>query len=185
MADHNSTSTKPWTGSKRNRPLKCEFTGCNCPEFLYHCQQGHWQVKCECKHKHTDHDPASGKCNKLKPGRIPCECMGFVSTWKCHCGHGWADHITDFVAGNGKADDLRRQWVVSGLRKEMKSIAQARRDRWVANGRCPANASYTAKIAVAKGVPVGRAGSDRRKNTQISLIDRKLAGIRMKGKSKQ
>ena len=186
MADHNSTSTKPWIGSKRNRPLKCEYAGCNCPEFLYHCQQGHWQVKCECKHKHTDHDPVTGKCKKMKPGRKPCECTGFVSTWKCHCGHGWADHITDFVAVNGKADDLRRQWVVSGLRKEMKSIAQARRDRWVATGRCPANASYTAKIAVAKGVPVGRAGTDQRNaDAQISLIDRRLAGVGIKGKTKK
>ena len=68
----------------------------------------------------------------------------------------------------------------------MKSIAQARRDRWVATGRCPANASYTAKIAVAKGVPVGRAGTDQRNaDAQISLIDRRLAGVGIKGKTKK
>ena len=189
LIDHNTTSKEPWTGSRRNKPLKCEYKNCKCPEFMYHCQQGHWQVKCECKHKHTDHDPVTQKCNKMKPGRKPCECQAFVSTWKCHCGHGWAGHITDFVPGNGKADDLRRQWVVSGLRKEMKSIAQARRDQWVASGRAPATASYTAKIAVAKGVPVGKKGSvkhsvSRSKNRQISLIDRKIGEMSLQGNNK-
>eukprot|EP00943_MAST-04B_sp_MAST-4B-sp1_P002012 g2012.t1 len=176
LMDHNTTSKEPWTGSKRNRPLRCEYIGCACPEYMYHCQQGHWQVKCECKHKHTDHDPVTQKCNKMKPGRNPCKCQAFSASWKCHCGHNWCDHITDFVPGNGKADDLRRQWVVSGLRKEMKSIAQARRDKWVANGRAPANASYTAKIAVAKGIPMGKRVPQVHSNSkQISLIDRKLS----------
>jgi hypothetical protein len=40
-----------------------------------------------CKHKHTDHDPATRKCNKAN-----CKCDGFFSPWVCNCDHPWAEH---------------------------------------------------------------------------------------------
>ena len=51
---------------------------CPCRRFTYIVGQGAWILRCRCKHKHTEHDPA------LKPHRCQrpaCrdKCAGFDS----------------------------------------------------------------------------------------------------------
>ena len=44
-------------------------------------------LRCQCKHKHTEHDPVSKACTKAA-----CHCKGFHSPWHCNCNHPWAEH---------------------------------------------------------------------------------------------
>lgn len=65
--------------------LRCSTKGCACRCFEFHVQQGGWQARCGCKHKHTDHSVLRPfAC--LKPG---CECASYDVRWVCSCGHSW------------------------------------------------------------------------------------------------
>ena len=44
-------------------------------------------LRCRCKHKHTDHDPNTRRCNKPS-----CQCTEFDSPWVCNCDHAWSVH---------------------------------------------------------------------------------------------
>lgn len=65
--------------------LRCCVTACACRCFEFHCQQGGWQARCGCKHKHTDHSVLVPRtCTKLE-----CDCAGYNVRWVCSCGHPW------------------------------------------------------------------------------------------------
>jgi len=80
---------------------QCSKSGCTCISFFYIVAEGSWVLHCRCKHKHTDHDPQTKKCNKPK-----CQCSLFDSPWVCNCNHPWCDHrqtavhrtVTDLAA---------------------------------------------------------------------------------------
>ena len=68
---------------------------CKCEHFYYIAAQGAWILRCRCKHKHIDHNPAPGKhvCT-----RKSCKkCVGFDSPWVCNCGCKWIDHTQKTV----------------------------------------------------------------------------------------
>lgn len=63
--------------------LQCSAVGCACRCFEFHVQQGGWQARCGCKHKHTDHSVLVPRaCTK-------CDCTGYAVRWVCSCGHPW------------------------------------------------------------------------------------------------
>lgn len=67
--------------------------------FRTTCARARRQVRCRCKHAHTDHSVAQpGRpCRKVVGGK-PCACAGFDSPYVCTCNLGWADHSTQFRA---------------------------------------------------------------------------------------
>eukprot|EP00803_Ostreobium_quekettii_P010642 evm.model.scf_78.11 EVM.evm.TU.scf_78.11 scf_78:143346-144613(-) len=71
---------------------RCKRPSCPCPHFFYIVAQGSWVLRCRCKHRHTEHDPATHACKKAQ-----CECRGFDSPWVCNCDHSWADHHQEIV----------------------------------------------------------------------------------------
>ena len=86
LADHIGGARRGPTSTK-GKPFSC--TKCPCTRFQYHVRIGGWQVRCQCKHKHTDHDPVTHRCRKTKPGSggAPCPCSHFEARWVCNCGH--------------------------------------------------------------------------------------------------
>lgn len=86
LADHVGGAGRGET-STQGKPFSC--TKCPCRCFQYHVRIGGWQVRCHCKHKHTDHDPVTQRCRKTKPGSggAPCPCLCFEARWVCNCGH--------------------------------------------------------------------------------------------------
>ena len=66
-------------------PVRCSICFCcnlpaqPCPPYR--------TLRCQCKHKHTEHDPVSKACTKAA-----CRCEGFHSPWHCNCNHPWAEH---------------------------------------------------------------------------------------------
>jgi hypothetical protein len=133
----------------------CAHKKCGCRRFTYHVRIGGWCVKCSCKHKHTDHDPVSGVCSKMIPGRKPCPCRAFDAAWVCNCGHQWRRHETAFVELPGGADGddaarkdfMSREWVAGGVRPEIREEAAAKRAKWAARGHAPRGASDAARAA--------------------------------------
>ena len=99
----------------------CGTAGCECARYDFWVQQNAWGTVCECKHKHTAHTAAAPRrCIKPK-----CGCGGFHSTFECNCGHGWAEHTTEFVRASYPRHG--REWVVQGLSPAM--VAKAMRFR--------------------------------------------------------
>jgi DnaJ-class molecular chaperone len=41
-------------------------SSCACRTYRFHVQQNAWEVRCSCKHKHTDHSPRSAACRSGK-----------------------------------------------------------------------------------------------------------------------
>ncbi|KAF6251107.1 hypothetical protein COO60DRAFT_1275316 [Scenedesmus sp. NREL 46B-D3] len=68
-------------------PGRCSVPSCSCPKFSFIVAEGSWILRCRCKHKHTEHDPASHACSKAA-----CSCSGFSSPWVCNCNHPWSQH---------------------------------------------------------------------------------------------
>lgn len=60
----------------RNGTTKCECNAKNCPceHFFFVVAEGAWILKCRCKHKHIEHNPASAPFLCKKSG---CQCVGF------------------------------------------------------------------------------------------------------------
>lgn len=58
---------------------------------------GRRQVRCRCKHAHTDHlvGQPGRPCGKLVGGKA-CKCASFDSPYVCTCDLGWAEHATVF-----------------------------------------------------------------------------------------
>jgi len=69
--------------------FSCSSRGCSCSKFYYIVAEGAWILRCRCKHKHTDHNPA-GKKHECK--RANCSCSSFNSPWVCNCDHPWGQH---------------------------------------------------------------------------------------------
>lgn len=65
----------------------CGAARCPCPGFFFIMAEGAWVLRCNCKHKHVEHDPVTHKC--AKPG---CKCDKFFSPFVCNCNHAWGDH---------------------------------------------------------------------------------------------
>lgn len=87
-----------------NGKCKCSVRNCQCGQFFFVVAEGAWVLRCRCKHKHTDHDPAKWPHRCTKRG---CECNGFTSPWVCNCGHKWTEHtqvtkLIKFVRVDGK-----------------------------------------------------------------------------------
>lgn len=76
------------------KPLACCRDRCKCEKFYYVVAEGAWILRCRCKHKSTDHDPAPGR-HKCKRPR--CDCSGFDSPWVCNCDHAWSAHTQRVV----------------------------------------------------------------------------------------
>ena len=94
---------------------RCGSGKCRCRDFFFIMAEGSWWaacasclcavcicscrnssaqpclscriLRCQCKHKHTEHDPVSKACMKAA-----CRCEGFHSPWHCNCNHPWAEH---------------------------------------------------------------------------------------------
>ena len=68
---------------------RCLCTVCICSRYSQLAQPWppHRILRCQCKHKHTEHDPVSKACTKAA-----CHCEGFHSPWHCNCNHPWAEH---------------------------------------------------------------------------------------------
>lgn len=145
---HRYKEHKPVEGGDATPPrFACQARNCRCNDFFFivaevrmHCRmrrrcwcmtddlvvwlacafQGAWILRCRCKHKHTDHDPAAKPHGCTRPR---CACGGFDrwavaeqgvfvcliacflllivdatpflslgSPWVCNCGHPWAMH---------------------------------------------------------------------------------------------
>ena len=150
LADHRAKagSSSAGRGGGR-RKFSCTKPKCPCRKFAYHVRQGGWQLRCSCKHKHTDHDPGTGVCTKMIPGRKPCPCRAFDAAWVCNCGHQWNCHETAFVELPGgvdgdaakRSDFMSREWVAGGVRPEIREEAATKRAKWAARGHAPSGAS--------------------------------------------
>ncbi len=68
-------------------PCRCKSGRCRCAGFFYIVAEGAWILRCRCKHKHVEHDPATHACSKAG-----CSCGEFNSPWVCNCDHAWGDH---------------------------------------------------------------------------------------------
>lgn len=134
------------------RKFACGAKDCACPGYRFHVQQGGWQVRCGCKHKHTERDARTGRCLKVVGGK-PCPCKGFESNWVCNCGHKWSSHVTEWV--RAKHVERGREWVAGGVRPEITKIAEERREKWVKQGHAPSGASLTAQRQVFESIPTG------------------------------
>jgi hypothetical protein len=87
---------------KEHKKGKFGCERCKCRHFFFVVAEGAWILRCECKHKHIDHDPINTKC--VKPG---CKsCTGFFSPWVCNCGCKWVDHT--------QGTNLRKLVVIDG-----------------------------------------------------------------------
>lgn len=87
-------------------PFACTSRNCACSHFFYIVAEGAWVLRCRCKHKHTDHDPAAGPHPCRKPR---CECEVFDSPWVCNCDHPWGDHAQRVLTNHSTSvvsDDL-------------------------------------------------------------------------------
>jgi Protein FAM221A/B len=72
---------------------RCNARGCNCSAFFFIVAEGAWVLRCRCKHKHTEHDPAGRHaCTKAA-----CGCQAFDSPWVCNCNCPWANHTQRVV----------------------------------------------------------------------------------------
>ena len=142
-----------------SKGYKCSVSNCGCKRVQFHVQHNGWQVRCGCKHKHTDHKFTSKSkhqaCTKVLGGK-PCNCKKFESTWVCHCGHPWISHKTGFVRNSDFMDGKSREWVAGGVRPELTKIAEKRREKWVKRGSAPATASITAQRQVYQSIPRGK-----------------------------
>ena len=115
---------------------------CNCKAFRFHVQFPGFELRCRCKHKHTDHVPIRGRKASQAMRCIKCDCGDFHSSWTCHCGHGWSSHVT--VPYRGLLGPRAREWVVSGVSKEVVAEAARKREQWARTGKLPFGASETA-----------------------------------------
>ncbi|PNH01650.1 hypothetical protein TSOC_012446, partial [Tetrabaena socialis] len=68
-------------------PSKCKSAKCGCRGFFFVVAEGAWVLRCRCKHKHVEHNPATRACAKAG-----CGCGVFDSPWVCNCDHPWSDH---------------------------------------------------------------------------------------------
>lgn len=82
-------------GPAVRKPFACANSRCKCTKFMYIVAEGAWILRCQCKHKHTDHDPAAGPHKCTKPSCKTCD--GFTSPWVCNCDHKWSDHTQRFI----------------------------------------------------------------------------------------
>ncbi|RYH27838.1 FAM221A/B family protein [archaeon] len=87
--DHATTTDKA-------KQLPCASKSCPCKNFFYIVGEGSWILRCQCKHKHIEHnsDKAPYTCKKC-PG-----CTAFDSPWVCNCGHRWNEHLQRIVAAS-------------------------------------------------------------------------------------
>mmetsp|Transcript_35983 Transcript_35983/g.49960 ORF Transcript_35983/g.49960 Transcript_35983/m.49960 type:complete len:226 (+) Transcript_35983:59-736(+) len=80
-------------GSEESGPkLSCKNRGCRCKKFFYIIAEGSWILRCQCKHKHVEHDPVTYACAKSS-----CDCGNFLSPWVCNCDHPWKAHSQQVV----------------------------------------------------------------------------------------
>lgn len=187
LADHRAKagSSSAGRGGGR-RKFSCTKPKCPCRTFAYHVRQGGWQLRCSCKHKHTDHDPGTGVCTKMIPGRKPCPCRAFDAAWVCNCGHQWNCHETAFVELPGgvdgdaakRSDFMSREWVAGGVRPEIREEAATKRAKWAARGHAPSGASDAARAMVQRAVPMGvpAGGSSNSGGGGSSVPPRMLVG---------
>jgi hypothetical protein len=83
---------KPSAVSGAGSSTKCGHARCVCKRFFYIVAEGAWVLRCQCKHKHTQHHPVTRAC--VNPA---CGCDGFVSPWVCNCDHPWVRHSQSLV----------------------------------------------------------------------------------------
>jgi hypothetical protein len=116
---------------------------CSCKVFKFHVQFPGFELRCRCKHKHTDHAPRRGPNKSQVMKCTKCDnCADFSSAWTCNCGHGWASHVT--MPYRGFLGPRAREWVVSGVSKEVVAEAKKKREQWARRGKLPNGASETA-----------------------------------------
>lgn len=85
--DHAATADKA-------KQLPCASKSCPCKNFFYIVGEGSWILRCQCKHKHIDHNPDKKPytCKKCSG------CSAFDSPWVCNCGHRWNEHSQRIAA---------------------------------------------------------------------------------------
>ena len=70
-------------------------TKCKCNHFFFIIQQGHWRLRCSCKHAHHQHNFSVRKSDKNSCNK--CNCQQFISPWVCNCDHKWSEHTLKIV----------------------------------------------------------------------------------------
>jgi hypothetical protein len=73
---------------RQNSKMLCKNSRCRCLGFYYIVAEGAWILRCQCKHRHTDHDCST----PLHPCAKCAGCKEFMSPWVCNCGHVWGSH---------------------------------------------------------------------------------------------
>ena len=86
LKEHDETQTDNTNGKGI---VPCKHPKCKCKNFYFIVADGAWILRCQCKHKHTDHDP-TGKDHPCL--RNNCKCKSFFSPWVCNCDHPWSAH---------------------------------------------------------------------------------------------
>jgi hypothetical protein len=99
-------------GSRNQLP--CNTKSCICSHFFYIVGEGSWILRCNCKHKHIDHNPdkAPYSCKKCKG------CSAFDSPWVCNCGHRWNEHLQRVLSPGDRSSSSMTTRVNHAVRKD-------------------------------------------------------------------